>query len=184
MQPLSRTTNRLSPESRCAREVLESVPQVMWFIRRQMRGHRGGLSLAQFRTLMRIRRQPTVNLSAVADHLGVSLPSASRLVNGLVVRGFLSRRGSLKDRRQMALIVTSRGQAVVRAARRATQQSLEGQISVLSARERAALMKSMGILKQCFASEWEPPDLPAEDAGGGNGNGNRQRGARRAGVAV
>jgi len=138
-----------------------------------MRGHRGGLSLPQFRTLLRVRRQPTMNLSVLAEHLGVSLPSASRMVGGLVDKGLLERRGSTGDRRQMALALTARGSAVLRAARRGTQQCLESQISSLAAGQRKTLMEAMGILKRCFASDWVPPDGPVESENGKNGNGNR-----------
>src|SRR5580693_1341321 len=173
MQSLSRATKRPSDQSRCAREVMDAVPQVMWFVRREMRGNRGGLSLAQFRTLQRIRRQPTINLSVLADHLGVSLPSASRMVTGLVEKGLLGRKGNLGDRRQMALALTRRGEGVLEAARRATQQCVESQISSLSGHQRTTLMEAMDVLKRCFASDWVPPNGPLEETKSENGHGHK-----------
>ena len=69
----------------CAREILETVPLVMRFIRGQVRRRRtAGLSLPQFRTLIFLSRAQNSSLSAVAGHLGLSLPAMSRLINGLV----------------------------------------------------------------------------------------------------
>jgi len=170
MQSLPDATNRLSPQARVAREVMDVMPQVTWFLRGTMRHHRGGLSLPQFRTLVRVRRQPTINLSVLAEHLGVSLPSASRMVAGLVDKGLLQRKGRSGDRRQMSLALTARGEAVLGAARRATQQCLESQISPLEARQRKTVMEAMGILKRCFASEWIPPENPQNGEHDSNGN--------------
>src|SRR5580700_10156635 len=102
MQPLRITTDSESGTD-CALDLLDAVPPVIWFIRREMRAFRKGLSLPQFRTLSLINRQPAASLSAVADHLGASLPTASRMVQGLVAQGLLARKGCREDRRQLAL---------------------------------------------------------------------------------
>src|SRR6478672_7299944 len=107
MQSLRVATNSAStPASECARELLDALPPVTWFMRRTMRSYRKGLSLPQFRALVLIDREPAVSLSAVADHLGVSLPTASRTVAGLVRKGLLSREGCRTDRRQCELSPT------------------------------------------------------------------------------
>src|SRR3954470_22241366 len=85
----------------CARAMLDGLPLVMWFIRREMRHHRtGGLSVPQFRALCLLDRYPTISLSNVAEHLGSSQPSASRLITGLVSRRLVKREESSDDRRQ------------------------------------------------------------------------------------
>src|SRR6478672_10120056 len=110
MQSLRVATNSAStPASECARELLDALPPVTWFIRRTMRSYRKGLSLPQFRALVLIDREPSVSLSVVADHLGVSLPTASRIVGGLVRNGLLARGGSEVDRRVCHLSLTARG---------------------------------------------------------------------------
>src|SRR5689334_5564645 len=74
----------------CAGAMLDGMPPVMWFIRRHMRRHRTcGLSVPQFRALVLLDRHPTASLSLVAEHLGSSQPSASRLITKLVERGFV-----------------------------------------------------------------------------------------------
>src|SRR3954469_11023896 len=98
----------------CAAAVLDGLPPVMWFIRCQMRKQRTGeLSVPQFRALVLLDRYPTASLSLVAEHLGSSQPSASRLITGLVTRGFVVRKESEEDRRQVELLLTARGKAVL-----------------------------------------------------------------------
>ena len=121
MQSLQDAIVSATPED-CARAVLEVVPAVMRPLRQQMRSHRAGLSVPQFRALCFVDRYDGASLSAVAEHLDLSLPTVSRLVDGLVQRGYMQRRSSSDDRRHVALSLRSRGLEVMRAARHATQE--------------------------------------------------------------
>src|SRR5947208_16071764 len=101
-----------------AGNLLDGLPPVMWFIRRQMRRHRtAGLTVPQFRALALVDRYPTASLSLVAEHLGSSQPSASRLIDGLVIRGFVTRKQCDQDRRQVKLGLTARGKLILDKAR-------------------------------------------------------------------
>src|SRR5437016_14469786 len=103
---------------RCAKAMLDGLPPVMWFIRREMRRHRTcGLTVPQFRALALVDRYPTASLSLVAEHLGSSQPSASRLITGLVSRGLVTRRECPEDRRQVKLLLTRSGKSVLARAR-------------------------------------------------------------------
>jgi DNA-binding MarR family transcriptional regulator len=156
----------------CARELLDSMPPVMWFIRRQMRAHRGGMSLAQFRSLARVNRNPSASLSNVAEHLGASLPTTSRIVTGLVEKGFLVRHNCRWDRRQVSLDLTPRGREVLQTARKAAQQHMETELGNLPATDLGALIKATKILKGIFG----PANTPAPVvAANGNPSGGRSR---------
>jgi DNA-binding MarR family transcriptional regulator len=66
--------------------MLDGMPPVMWFMRRQMRRHpTRGVSVPQYRVLVILDSIPSPSLSTVADNLGLSLPATSRVVTGLVV---------------------------------------------------------------------------------------------------
>src|SRR3954447_9993092 len=110
MQLLREASNLGAPASSpdaCAHAMLDGMPQVMWFIRRQMRAHRTrGLSVPQFRTLALLDRFPTASLSAVAENLGATMPTASRMVSGLVTKAFVTRKTDPSDRRQASLVLT------------------------------------------------------------------------------
>src|SRR5215203_1163748 len=132
--------------SRCASVMLDGLPPVMWFIRCRMRKHRTrGVSVPQFRALALLDRYPTASLSLVAEHLGSSQPSASRLISGLVSRGFVTRKECADDRRQIKLVLSPRGRSVLAAAQRATQAQIADEIAHLPADQRATIASAMNI---------------------------------------
>ena len=139
------------------------VPTVMRPLRQQMRHHRAaGLSVPQFRSLCFVERYDGASLSAVAEHLDLSLPTVSRMVNGLVQRGFLQRRSSSDDRRHMSLSVRARGKAVMQAARAATQDFLAEKLQHLEAPQREALFQAMQALRFIFQDARPSPDEQEE----------------------
>ena len=150
MQQLLETTKKSPLVVECAREVLDALPPVMWFIRRQMRSHRGGLSLAQFRSLVRANRRPQATLSDLAEHLGCAMPTASRIVGGLVDKGLMVREGCRWDRRLVFFTLTAKGRDVLHAARKAAQQQMELELDKLTPQERKTLIQATGILKSIF----------------------------------
>jgi len=141
----------------CVREVLDAVPPVIWFMRRQMRRHRGQLSLVQFRVLVRLAREPAASLSAVAEHLGASLPTVSRLVSTMVGRGLLAREAGEADRRRVCLTITPQGQAVLDLARKETQRQMQQKLASLSPSQQATLIEAMDLLKGIFGTFADPP---------------------------
>ena len=160
---------------------MDSVPPVIWFIRTQLRDRRHGLSLPQLRILAKVDCQPTASLSAVAEHIAASLPTASRIVNGLVQKGLLARRTDLQDRRQLALGITPRGRAVLDAAWSGVLASLQAETELLSSRERATIEKAMVILRSRFGSAGlrEHLDRHHGDVRAPDTNGSARRPARR-----
>src|ERR1700759_5257828 len=118
MQLLSMATNPPATSKVCAQELLDALPPVMRFVRKHMRSHRSkGLSVPQFRALCLFRTVPDANLSAVADFLGASLPTTSRIVCGLVTKGFVHRCERTKDRRCVKLSLPPKGRAAMENAR-------------------------------------------------------------------
>ena len=138
----------------CAAEILEAVPAIIRFIRSEMRSHRGAdLTVPQFRTLALLSRSQGASLSMVAEFLGLSLPAASRLVDGLVKKGLVTRQIPAGNRRQVALSVSARGRATWEAARQATQRRLAAIIAPLAAAQRARIHEAMRILRTSFQPE-------------------------------
>ena len=142
----------------CARQVLEIVPLVMRTVRAEMRCHRAAdLSVPQFRTLTFLNRQAGASLSQVAEHIGLTLPSMSLLVNGLVERKLVLRNTHSTDRRRVTLTLTVRGQSVLEAAHGATQAALAEKLAALSAKDRAIVVQAMQALRPIFE-----PDVQGE----------------------
>ena len=138
----------------CAREVLEVVPQVMRAIRAELRRHRtADLSVPQFRTLNFIGRKPEASLSEAAGYIGLTLPSMSKIVDGLVTRKLVARQTDPADRRRMTLVLTKSGQTALEASRAATRACLAESLAGLTDAERATVVKAMDALRPIFAFE-------------------------------
>jgi DNA-binding MarR family transcriptional regulator len=136
-----------------ARHLLETVPLVMRTIRSEMRTHRApDLSVPQFRALGYIDRNPGASLSGVAEHMGLTLPSVSKLVDGLVARALATRQEDRADRRRVVLRLTPAGRNTLAAARKAAQQRLAARLAAFSNNDRAAISQAMTLLRSAFAS--------------------------------
>src|SRR5512141_1043287 len=123
-----------SPDA-CAQEILDVVPAVMRTIRAELRRHRtADLSVPQFRTLAFIDRQADASLSDVAEHIGLTLPSMSKIVEGLVARKLVTRQTHTTDRRRMMLALTARGQTALQTSREATRACLAEDLAGLTER--------------------------------------------------
>ena len=135
----------------CGREVLDVVPLAMRAIRAQLRKHGAKeVSVPQFRTLAYLNRHEGTSLSDVAEHIGLTLPSMSALVDSIVMKGLVIRQTHPEDRRRMTLTLTERGRATLRVAHEAAASYLEERIGQLSATERATVIEAMQVLKRIF----------------------------------
>jgi DNA-binding MarR family transcriptional regulator len=136
-----------------ARELLDTAPLIMRIIRQNMRRHRSGLTVPQFRTLCYASTYEGCSLSAVADFIGLSLPAMSRLVDGLVDKRLMKRRTCDDDRRHVRLTVTPAGQTTITEARRLAQDRLAKVLAAMPPEQRGALVTTMQILRDLFAPE-------------------------------
>jgi DNA-binding MarR family transcriptional regulator len=142
----------------CAREVLEVIPLVMRAVRADMRQNRAAdLTVPQFRTLKFLDGQPGSSLSAVAEHVGLALPSMSTLVEGLVERKLVVRNTAPTDRRRVRLHLTGLGESVVAEAHAATQARLAERLAGLAPSDRADVVQALECLRLIFAAP-NPPD--------------------------
>lgn len=154
MQSLSTTTNADHNKLGCAEQLLSTVPLVMHAIRSEMRSHRpAGLSVPQFRTLNFIRRHEGASLSEVAEHLGLALPTVSRLTDALVKREFVTREVSSTDRRRAILRLTDGGASTLREAAQHARVRLAGMLKSLTPEEEAQVSEAMRLLYNVFSSD-------------------------------
>ena len=144
-----------SPDE-CARQILEAVPMVMRAIRSEMRSHRGAdLSVPKFRVLIFLNRHEGASLSVIAEHLGLTLPSMSKMIDGLVARNMVTRQMDPKDRRRVTLVLTALGRSSMQSAYKATESRLAERLVVLPAAERRVIIEAMQVLASIFGSDRE-----------------------------
>jgi DNA-binding MarR family transcriptional regulator len=136
----------MTPET-CARSVMETVPQVMRLMRSMMRRHRAAvLSVPQFRAMAFVNRHPGACLYHLADHLGVTRPTASVIAERLVQRGLLARATDPRERRRIALSLTPEGERQLEQARHATRSEIAKVLAPLPAEALDRIARGLGLL--------------------------------------
>jgi DNA-binding MarR family transcriptional regulator len=158
MQLLLEATETAELRARCATALLDGMPPVMWYVRRQMRRERGlGISVPQYRLLALMGRMGSATLSALSEHLGASLPTTSRMVTALVPKGLIARREDPKDRRQVTLVLTPAGRALVKRARAVVVNLVAGRVASLSPAEQEMIVRAMELVQTAFDSTAAAP---------------------------
>ncbi len=138
----------------CARELLEVVPPIMRVIRAEMRSQATpDLSVPQFRVLSYLNRHVGASLSEVAEHIGLTRPAMSVLIDGLVNRKLVARQTDPGDRRRLTLSLTRQGQSLYSAARQHTQARLAARLAALPPAGREALVAALEELRRLFIPE-------------------------------
>ncbi len=141
-----------------AQQALEAVPVVMRSIRAQLRSHRGAdISVPQFRAMGYIDRNDGASLSDLANHIGLTLPSMSKLVDGLVSRKLVRRASHNRDRRRICLSLTPSGREELKAAYRFTERYLADHMAGLAEDDLRSITHAMQVLKALFAQETRGP---------------------------
>lgn len=139
-------------------EFLEVIPMMMRHVRAEFRSHRTpDLSVPQFRALVFTNRNPGTALSPLADHLGLTLPSTSKMVDHLVLQGYLDRQSSKRDRRKLTLQITAQGKSTLEASFKATQSHLQALFENLSTQEQEGLLAYLRILRVLFETRQKYP---------------------------
>lgn len=139
----------------CAQALLDSIPEVMQVIRAQIRRQRDAeLSVPQLRVLGFLNRHPGATLSAVADHVGLTLSSMSLQITTLVARNLINRTESPTDRRCVTLTLTAEGKAVLEAAIHGARVKLAAILDTLGLEQRATVVQAMHILRSVFSANF------------------------------
>ena len=135
-----------------ARNLLDVVPLIMQGIRSEMRNRRSfDLTVPQFRVLAFVNRNEGSSLWEVSNHMGLTPPTMSRLVDGLLARGLMARKDDPDDRRRVRLTVTGRGQGILETTTQGTLSYLADKLGDLDADKRAAIDTAMEALRTVFA---------------------------------
>ncbi len=136
----------------CTRRLLETTPLVIKSIRREMRSRRTlDLSVPQFRSLAFVHNHADASLSDLAEHLGLTLASTSKLADGLVKKGLMRRAESAVDRRRITLTLSKQGEVMYAAAGAGAQAQLAQTIDQLSQEQLQIVCEAFRLLQPLFA---------------------------------
>jgi DNA-binding MarR family transcriptional regulator len=137
--------------SLAAGDILEVMPAVMAALRSAMRQQLGQtLSVPQFRGLRFIADHGGCSLSDVSGFLGVTLASASAMVDRLVRAGYVVSGVSAVDRRRSALHATRTGRSLMDRVRGGAQADLADVLGDCSAQELGELQAGLAVLQRRF----------------------------------
>jgi DNA-binding MarR family transcriptional regulator len=109
-----------------------------------------GVTVPQYRTLFYVSEHEGASLSELAEFMGLTLPSASKLVDHLVRRAILLREPDNVDRRRLTLRISRKGDALFNNAQEKVRQHLAGMLDKCDADALKALGRALGILQESF----------------------------------
>lgn len=145
----------MSEAREIAKKLMDIIPPSMNWIRTEMRAVMNEeLTVPQFRILASIFRGKNVACD-IAKTQGTSQAAMSKMIDGLVTRGFVKREANIDDRRHFHLNLTSMGDAFFKKTRKHAQSNLKEQISSLDDNERYELERGLLILEKLFLSARE-----------------------------
>lgn len=138
----------------CSKEILESIPVVMHYLRRGIRRELGDkASVPQIRALSFIRRNPASTLTTVSEYLAVSNATTSSIVDRLVKKGLVSRTEDPKERRCLQLSVTAKGQEEYRVVQEVAIAELTKVLTRLPDDQVRQIQEGLRILKEALEEE-------------------------------
>ncbi len=151
---LDEQSNQSASADECAALLVDVIPLVMRSVRKEMRrAVPVEVSVPQFRSLAFLSRHPGASLSHLAEHLGLTPPSTSKLIDGLVERGLVTRETPSEDRRKVMLTLTHRGVSTMEGARGTTVSHLSALLGSLPVSEREVIVRAMHALRGVFEPE-------------------------------
>jgi DNA-binding MarR family transcriptional regulator len=136
----------------CAHAIIEITPRLVRLLRQDLRRHSAGLfTEPQFRVMAYLFREGPQCLSALADYQGVSLPTMSKLIQGLESRDLVSRQRDPEDRRRVMLDLTDEGEVAYEGLLRHTENHIVDWISEADAEQRREIVGAFESLDEMFS---------------------------------
>lgn len=138
--------------------VLDNIPSLMRLLRTKFREKRvSDLSMAEFRTLAFVNANQGASLSEAAGHIGLGLPSMSKLVDALVNSERLTRNAHGTDRRRICLALTDKGKRELDEAYQHTQSFFAEKFAELSDDDREQVAGAINLMKDLFMLDVKMP---------------------------
>jgi len=161
--PTAPTTASLEPAY--APQVLAArLRQAMIRLSRRLRRHDASeLTIAQLSALATVVRTGPLGIGQLAEAESLPSPAATRLADKLEDAGLVQRHANPADRRGVHVVATPRGEELFKRREQATDTWLAERLSILSATDRLALERAVGLLETLAAERAEDQSVPPED---------------------
>jgi DNA-binding MarR family transcriptional regulator len=110
------------------------------------------LTFSQLRLLFLLREEGPVSMSRLARTLGVTVATASELIDRIEKRGLATRRHRSDDRRVVECALGERGQRLLRDMAGARLEAVRKTLDVLTADELAQFDRLLGVIGERLAA--------------------------------
>jgi DNA-binding MarR family transcriptional regulator len=117
------------------------------------------ITLAQFRLLVALSIRGAVNLSMLADQLGVNPSTATRMIDRLIASGLVSRETNPASRREVVVTLTEAGAVAVRQVTTWRRKEIARVVGRMPVEQRHGLVEAL----EAFADAGGEPPLSAHD---------------------
>jgi DNA-binding MarR family transcriptional regulator len=107
---------------------------------------KNGLSMSHIGALFHIHREGRCGVTELGNHLGVTSPAASQMLERLVQQELILRTEDPKDRRGKRIVLTDKGNRVLEDGILARQSWLDDLSETLSDGEKETIMLGLNIL--------------------------------------
>ena len=104
------------------------------------------VTLTQYRTLVVLASRGPQNLAGLAEAVGVTPATATRMCDRLVRKGLIRRRTERDDRRQLRVALTVKGRSLVDAVTVRRRQEIGRIMSEIPVEQQAVLVQALGRL--------------------------------------
>ncbi len=111
------------------------------------------LTMAQLKTLFTLEYAGEATIGQTAERLGISLPTASHLIDRLVQGGFVDRAEDPTDRRRTMAKASKKGTELTRQLRQGGRESLFVWLTEMDDESLSALATGMSRLAQMVAAQ-------------------------------
>lgn len=118
-------------------------------------------SLAEARVLYELSRLRTATATDLIAALGLDAGYLSRILRAFEKRGLVSRKPSLKDRRQSLISLTARGSKAFAPMERKTIDDITAMLKTMPASDQRRLIAAMDEVQQLVGGAGHPPDKPS-----------------------
>ena len=135
-----------------AEQVIDTIPLVMRIVTAEIWRANSPLVPAQLAALDVLSHQ-SCNLSELAELNAVSLPTMSGTISKMVQHGYVQRTRSQRDRRQIILEITIKGQALLDQLKERLIAKVSELLSHTSDSDLGDLAAGMDILNQIFSPD-------------------------------
>ena len=114
------------------------------------------LTMTQLQTLSFLFSTPGASLSDVATHLGLQMPTTSKVVDSLVQQHRVARTSVPGNRRKLSLHITAAGRKVMGSAARPGMSTVAELLGQLTVRERRTVDRAMSLLQGALQPVLDP----------------------------